>query len=84
MLPHVVLRSFKYELHIRFVSSCCRILYPPGCVPPGVHPSPDGADVATPVSLIEWFINFYDSTREGRVRPVECVCGPGELVFVPR
>ncbi len=30
------------------------ILFPPGCVPPGVFPSVDGANVATSVSLIEW------------------------------
>ena len=44
------------------------VLYPPGAIPPGVHPSPDGADVAAPVSLMEWFINFYDATKEGKVR----------------
>ena len=43
---------------------CRWILYPPGVVPPGVHPSPDGADVATPLSLMEWFINFYAATQE--------------------
>lgn len=43
------------------------VLYPPGAVPPGVHPSPDGADVATPVSLTEWFVNFYAATRETKV-----------------
>lgn len=60
------------------------ILYPPGAVPPGVHPSPDGADVATPLSLMEWFINFYAATQETKVRPVEFVARPGELLFVPR
>ena len=43
------------------------ILYPPHCVPPGVHPSADGADVATPLSLTEWFLNFYQEAREGQV-----------------
>ena len=43
------------------------ILYPPTCIPPGVHPSADGADVATPVSLTEWFLNFYQETKEGKV-----------------
>lgn len=46
------------------------ILYPPGSVPPGVHPSPDGADVAAPVSLIEWFLNFYEETKQAKV----CLC----------
>lgn len=44
------------------------VLYPPGVVPPGVHPSPDGADVAAPVSIIEWFLNFYAATKETKVR----------------
>ncbi|GLC43738.1 hypothetical protein PLESTB_000903100 [Pleodorina starrii] len=60
------------------------VMYPPGAVPPGVHPSPDGADVATPLSLTEWFVNFYGATREGKVRPIEFVARPGELLFVPR
>jgi hypothetical protein len=58
------------------------VLYPPGTTPTGVHPSPDGADVAAPVSLMEWFINFYDATKEGKVR----VGGGGRdlACFVPR
>ena len=43
-------------------------MFPPGVVPPGVHPSPDGADVATPVSLAEWFVNFYPECAEMKVR----------------
>jgi hypothetical protein len=35
--------------------------------PPGVYPSPDGADVAAPVSIIEWFANFYDEARAAKV-----------------
>lgn len=38
-----------------------------GSPPPGVHPSPDGADVAAPVSIIEWFLNFYDEARQSKV-----------------
>lgn len=49
----------------------------------GVHPSADGADVATPVSLVEWFLNFYAATKEGKVKPIECVVRAGELIFVP-
>jgi hypothetical protein len=60
------------------------LLYPPHVVPPGVHASPDGADVATSVSLIEWFLNFYDETRQHKVKPVECIVSAGELLFVPR
>eukprot|EP00198_Chlamydomonas_reinhardtii_P001554 XP_001690890.1 JmjC protein [Chlamydomonas reinhardtii] len=59
------------------------VMFPPGVVPPGVHPSPDGADVATPVSLAEWFVNFYPECAEMKVKPVEFVARPGELLFVP-
>ena len=44
------------------------ILYPPNVVPQGVHPSQDGANVATPLSLIEWFLNFYDGSRQQKVQ----------------
>ncbi|KAJ4762458.1 Bifunctional arginine demethylase and lysyl-hydroxylase JMJD6 [Rhynchospora pubera] len=59
------------------------ILFPPEVVPPGVHPSPDGAEVACPVSIMEWFMNFYGSCRDWEKRPVECVCKAGEVIFVP-
>ncbi|KMT11598.1 hypothetical protein BVRB_5g109130 [Beta vulgaris subsp. vulgaris] len=59
------------------------VLFPPEVVPPGVHPSPDGAEVACPVSIIEWFMNFYGATKDWRKRPIECVCKAGEVVFVP-
>ncbi|CAI9097533.1 OLC1v1033983C1 [Oldenlandia corymbosa var. corymbosa] len=59
------------------------VLFPPDVVPPGVHPSPDGADVACPVSIIEWFMNFYSETRSWKKKPIECVCKAGEVIFVP-
>lgn len=59
------------------------VMFPPEVVPPGVHPSPDGAEVACPVSIIEWFMNFYGATKKWKRRPVECVCKAGEVVFVP-
>ncbi|GER33779.1 bifunctional arginine demethylase andlysyl-hydroxylase JMJD6 [Striga asiatica] len=59
------------------------ILFPPEVVPPGVHPSPDGSEVACPVSIIEWFMNFYNATKSWEKRPVECVCKAGEVIFVP-
>ncbi|BBM99945.1 histone arginine demethylase JMJD6 [Marchantia polymorpha subsp. ruderalis] len=59
------------------------VLYPPDVVPPGVYPSPDGAEVASPVSLTEWFMNFYDETRRRKEKPIECICKAGEVVFVP-
>ncbi|KAK0586026.1 hypothetical protein LWI29_038232 [Acer saccharum] len=59
------------------------VLFPPDVVPPGVHPSPDGAEVACPVSIIEWFMNFYGATKNWKKRPIECICKAGEVIFVP-
>nr|XP_023878641.1 F-box protein At5g06550 [Quercus suber] len=59
------------------------ILFPPDVVPPGVHPSPDGAEVACPVSIIEWFMNFYGATKNWEKKPIECICKAGEVIFVP-
>lgn len=59
------------------------ILFPPDVVPPGVHPSSDGAEVACPVSIMEWFMNFYGATKNWKKRPIECICKAGEVIFVP-
>lgn len=59
------------------------ILFPPEVNPPGVHPSPDGVEVAAPVSIMEWFMNFYKQTKEWKRKPVECICRAGEVIFVP-
>ncbi|KAK4272643.1 hypothetical protein QN277_021166 [Acacia crassicarpa] len=59
------------------------ILFPPDVIPPGVHPTPDGAEVASPVSIIEWFMNFYGATKSWKRKPIECICKAGEVVFVP-
>ncbi|KAJ0089343.1 hypothetical protein Patl1_32796 [Pistacia atlantica] len=59
------------------------VLFPPDVVPPGVHPSPDGSEVACPVSIIEWFMNFYGATKNWKKRPIECICKAGEVIFVP-
>lgn len=50
----------------------------------GVHASPDGADVVSPVSLVEWFLKFYDQTHQGHSRPVEGIVRAGEVLFVPQ
>ena len=60
------------------------VMYPPEVVPPGVFPSPDRADVATSVSITEWFMNFYGETKKWPEKPVECIFRVGEVVFVPR
>lgn len=44
------------------------ILLPPHVTPPGVHPSADGLDLATPVTLAEWFEAFYTEAAKGPVR----------------
>ena len=60
------------------------LLFPPGANPPGCVPSADMAEVATPVSLTEWLLNNYDtSLRELRHRGYECICEPGDIMFVP-
>lgn len=59
------------------------ILLPPHAMPPGVHASSDGADVTAPVSLVEWFLNFYNRMSDLGVTPVECIQRPGDVVFVP-
>ncbi|KAK6942492.1 F-box domain [Dillenia turbinata] len=59
------------------------VLFPPDVIPPGVHPSPDGAEVACPVSIIEWFMNFYEATKTWKRKPIECICKAGEVIFVP-
>ncbi|CCW60951.1 unnamed protein product [Phytomonas sp. EM1] len=60
------------------------LLFPPGVPPPGVMPSPDMAEVATPLSLTEWLLNYYDAA-EVQLRGVgyECICEPGEIMFIP-
>ena len=65
------------------------VMFPPKVVPPGVHASENGLNVATSVSIIEWFLNFYQEAREGTPdAPAgamrECVVEAGEVIFVPR
>lgn len=59
------------------------ILFPPDCPPPGVHPSGDEGDVTTPVSITEWFLNFYDRETIERCGARECIVKEGEMIFVP-
>jgi hypothetical protein len=59
------------------------IMFPPHITPPGVFPSADGAEVTSPVSVVEWFLNFYDDARNSAHPPIEFVCHPGEMVFIP-
>eukprot|EP01061_Rhynchopus_euleeides_P041756 TRINITY_DN73001_c0_g1_i1.p1 TRINITY_DN73001_c0_g1~~TRINITY_DN73001_c0_g1_i1.p1 ORF type:complete len:500 (+),score=192.90 TRINITY_DN73001_c0_g1_i1:47-1501(+) len=59
------------------------VFFPPSIVPPGVMCSEDGADVTSPMSLIEWFSNYYDRCDEVSVRPLEVLVRPGEMMYIP-
>jgi hypothetical protein len=39
------------------------ILYPPHIIPPGIRSSQDHLQVAAPLSVAEWYLNFYHETR---------------------
>eukprot|EP00730_Choanoeca_flexa_P006096 TRINITY_DN12084_c3_g2_i12.p1 TRINITY_DN12084_c3_g2~~TRINITY_DN12084_c3_g2_i12.p1 ORF type:complete len:489 (+),score=85.72 TRINITY_DN12084_c3_g2_i12:118-1584(+) len=59
------------------------IFCPPGCTPPGVFPSPDGAAVATPISITEWMKDYYEELVASGIAYLEVTQHPGDLVFVP-
>jgi hypothetical protein len=60
------------------------VLYPPNQLPPGVYASPDEADVMTPVSIMEWFLNWYEAPDpHSNANVKECVVNPGEMIFIP-
>lgn len=60
------------------------LFFPPSSPPPGVVPSADMSEVATPVSLTEWVLNYYEeSVRQLHQVGYECVCEPGDVMFVP-
>eukprot|EP00802_Teleaulax_amphioxeia_P005967 Tamp_05971.p1 GENE.Tamp_05971~~Tamp_05971.p1 ORF type:complete len:538 (+),score=107.72 Tamp_05971:33-1616(+) len=60
------------------------IMWPPHYHPPGVWPSADETETTSPASITEWFLNWYPQTQTEAVRPLECICEAGELLFVPR
>lgn len=51
-----------------------------------MHASEDGAELATPLSLVEWFASFYEAAADPGEGPppLEAVLREGELLFVPR
>lgn len=60
-------------------------MYPPELTPPGVIPSEDHAVVTTPISVLEWFVQYYDANPADcpKSKRVECCLKPGELLFIP-
>lgn len=66
------------------------LFYPPGVTPPGVYPSSGGEEVAMPISIGEWLLNFYQQEHVHNLRhsphhsrPLECTVEPGDVIFVP-
>jgi hypothetical protein len=65
------------------------IFYPPGSNPPGVFPSKDGDEVALPLSVGEWLMQYWKEhidqyrLRPRHERPMECTVHPGDVIFVP-
>ncbi|KAL0483448.1 hypothetical protein AKO1_014781 [Acrasis kona] len=72
------------------------VMYPPHITPPGVYPSADGLEVTAPISIVEWFQNFYEDDRgddddedganqdgQNKDAPIEFIQRPGDLVYVP-
>lgn len=56
---------------------------------PGIFPSADGDEVALPLSVGEWIIQYWKEhteqyrKRPADKRPMECTTHPGDVVFVP-
>jgi hypothetical protein len=65
------------------------ILYPPGITPPGIYPSADGDEVALPLSVGDWLVQYWKEHRDQcrkrppSERPLECTVGPGDVMFIP-
>jgi len=59
------------------------MLCPPHSPPDGVFSSADGAEVAQPVSLSDWLLNFHESSKSRKTAFVEATCSAGEVMFIP-
>eukprot|EP00127_Corallochytrium_limacisporum_P000554 Clim_evm10s18 gene=Clim_evmTU10s18 len=62
------------------------VMFPPSVkAPPGVIPSEDGSNVSTPLSVLEWFDQYYPLCADlpPHEQPIECICEEGELMFIP-
>lgn len=60
------------------------VFFPPDVTPPGVSPTSDGSNVTCPLSIVEWFINYYDRAAVLDSGGLEATLNPGEIMFVPR
>eukprot|EP01126_Amoeba_proteus_P014545 TRINITY_DN1641_c0_g1_i10.p1 TRINITY_DN1641_c0_g1~~TRINITY_DN1641_c0_g1_i10.p1 ORF type:complete len:196 (+),score=46.98 TRINITY_DN1641_c0_g1_i10:1215-1802(+) len=56
------------------------VLFPGNVVPPGVT-TLDEDNFVPPLSVIQWFVEYYPFLEKGTF--VECVVHPGEMIFVP-
>ena len=54
------------------------IMMPPNKSPPGIYPSADGATVTTPLSLMDWYVNYRDHCD-----CIEGISEEGDVVFIP-
>jgi hypothetical protein len=64
------------------------VMYPPHATPPGVLVSGDGTEVATPLSVMEWYLDHFPghAARARAGGPDAPLCGiqrPGDVVFIP-
>lgn len=60
-------------------------MFPPDVLPPGLELN--GSQVEQAESVVEWFMSSYDSIHEHgsywQQHVQECVCEPGETVYIP-
>ena len=43
----------------------------------------DESEVTSPISIMEWYSNFYKEAQKSNPRPLEGICKAGEIIFVP-
>ncbi len=59
------------------------ILAPRSVQIPGVFPNASFGEVATTMSAVEWFVDFYAHMKEQQMPVLECIQRPGDVIFVP-
>lgn len=58
------------------------ILFPSSVSPPGVFVSKDQSEITSPLSIVEWLLNFHEEARR-MAGCVEGICREGEVLHVP-